>query len=133
MQRALKTSSTPGTTQIDILSSSTGTDRAAGVVRYELAQLLALQRQSLESLRLHALNRELHHRFFRGRYRLAMSLEMIANPEHYLPNDKETWDNLGETLEILYRMRADGWHAPGECRVPDGQRNLESSHPAVRR
>ncbi len=89
--------------QIDILSSSTGTDRAAGVVRYELAQLLALQRQALESLRLHALNRELHCRFFRGRYRLAMSLEMIANPEHYLPNDKATWDNLGETLDILYR------------------------------
>jgi hypothetical protein len=89
--------------QIDILSSSTGTDRAAGVVRYELAQLLALRRQALESLRLHALNRELHSRFYRGRYRLAMSLEMIANPEHYLPNDKATWDNLQETLDILYR------------------------------
>ena len=89
--------------QIDTLIGSTGTDRAAGVVRYELAQLLALQRQSLESLRLHALNRELHHRFYRGRYRLAMSLEMIANPEHFLPNNEATWDKLGETLEILCR------------------------------
>jgi hypothetical protein len=89
--------------QIKILSSSTGSVRTAGIVRYELAQLLALQGQHLESLRQHALNRELHDRFYRGRYRLAMSLEMIANPEHYLPNDKATWDKLGEILQILSR------------------------------
>jgi hypothetical protein len=89
--------------QIDILLSSTGTVRTAGIVRYELAQLLALQGQHLESLRLHALNRELHPRFYRGRYRLAMSLEMITNPEHYLPNDNETRHNLAETLGILSR------------------------------
>jgi hypothetical protein len=43
--------------QIRILSGETGTARTAGIVRYELAQLLALDDQHLESLRLHALNR----------------------------------------------------------------------------
>jgi hypothetical protein len=52
---------------------------------------------------LHALNRELHERFYRGRYRLAMSLEMIANPENPLPSTKEACDNLAEPLEILCR------------------------------
>jgi hypothetical protein len=95
--------------QIGILTASTGTVRTAGIVRYELAQLLALQRQHLESLRLHALNRELHRRLYRGRYRFAMSLEMIANPEHHLPNVEATWDKLAETLEILNRCgMADG-------------------------
>jgi len=122
--------------QIDILSSSTGTDRTAGIVRYELAQLLALQHQYLEALRLHALNRELHHRFYRGRYRFAMSLEMIASPEHCLPNARATWDNLGEILEILsrcglagdtlqvcaeYQTDDGGWEvttAPSSCKAP---------------
>ena len=89
--------------QIKILTASTGTVRTAGIIRYELAQLLALQRQHLESLRLHALNRELHRRLYRGRYRFAMSLEMIANPEHRLPNVEATWDKLAQTLEILNR------------------------------
>jgi hypothetical protein len=89
--------------QIDILSRWTGTVRTAGIVRYELAQLLALQRQYPESLHLHALNRELHPRFYRGRYRFAMSLEMITNPEPYLKNAKATWHNLAETLEIISR------------------------------
>jgi hypothetical protein len=89
--------------QIRILSGETGTVRTAGIVRYELAQLLALDDQNLESFRLHALNRELHPRFYRGRYRFAMSLEMIANPEHYLPDNKATLRKLAETLEIISR------------------------------
>jgi hypothetical protein len=90
--------------QIGILRRSTGSVRTAGIVRYELAQLLVLQDQHLESLRLHALNRELHHRFYRGRYRLAMSLEMIANPAHYIPNtDDHAWEVLESILEILAR------------------------------
>ena len=89
--------------QILILRSETGTVRTAGIVRYELAQLLALDNQNLESLRLHALNRELHPRFYRGRYRFAMSLEMIANPQHYLPDDQAALHKLAETLEIISR------------------------------
>jgi len=104
--------------QICILSKETGGLRTAGIVRYELAQLLALQGQHLESLRLHALNRELHPRFYRSRYRLAMSLEMIANPEHYLPDTKPTWHNLGETLQILAR-----------CGLTDGRLTVSAEYP----
>jgi hypothetical protein len=89
--------------QIRILSSETGTVRTAGIVRYELAQLLALDEQNLESCRLHALNRELHPRFYRGRYRFAMSLEMIANPEHYFLDNTATLRKLAEALEIISR------------------------------
>jgi hypothetical protein len=89
--------------QILILASETGTVRTAGIVRYELAQLLALDDQNLESFRLHALNRELHPRFYRGRYRFAMSLEMIANPEHYLPYNAAMLRKLADTLEIISR------------------------------
>jgi hypothetical protein len=95
--------------QIRILSSETGAPRTAGIVRYELAQLLALDDQHLESLRLHALNRELHPRFYRARYRFAMSLEMITNPEHYFLYDEATRRKLAETLEIISR-----------CGHPDG-------------
>ena len=91
--------------QIRILAASTGTIRTAGIIRYELAQLLALQGQHLESLRLHAINRELHPRLYRGRYRFAMSLEMIANPDHQLRNDRKTWEGLEEVLAILKRCR----------------------------
>jgi hypothetical protein len=89
--------------QICTLEKATGIARTAGIIRYELAQLLALRRQNLESLRLHAVNRELHPRFFRGRYRFASSLEMLANPEHYLPDVPATWDTLDDVLRILFR------------------------------
>lgn len=46
-----------------------------------LAQLEDLDRRYLTALRLHALNREQYPRFFRGIYRMCMSLEMIADPE----------------------------------------------------
>jgi hypothetical protein len=91
--------------QIDILSKATGNVRSAGIVRYELAQLCALRGEHLAALRLHALNRELHPRFYRGRYRLGMSLEMIANPEHHLPDTPATRDSLDEIMQILARCR----------------------------
>ena len=47
----------------------------------QLAQLYDLTGKHVEALRLHAINRERYPRFYRGRYRLAMSLEMIANPD----------------------------------------------------
>ena len=68
--------------QIELLLNVTGADRCAGVVRYELAQLEDLERDQLAALRLHAMNREQYPRFFRGTYRLCMSLEMIADPEY---------------------------------------------------
>jgi hypothetical protein len=88
-----------------------GNGRAAGVVRYELASLLdlytkdvdelALHELRLNSLRLHAINRAQYPRFYRGRYRLAMSLQMASNPAHPAFNAKDTKTALDDTLKIL--------------------------------
>lgn len=76
----------------------------AGVARYELAQLHDLEGNRLKALRLHAMNREEYSRFYRGRYRLGMSLEMISNPEFLLLHDHEA-GALEESLRILDRCR----------------------------
>ncbi len=89
--------------QIELLWSVTGADRCAGVVRYELASLEDLEREQLIALRLHAMNREQYPRFFRGTYRLCMSLEMIANPDYTIFNPAAARVILDETLDILYR------------------------------
>jgi hypothetical protein len=73
----------------------------SGVARYELAQLYDLEGQHARALRLHAINRADYPRFYRGRYRLGMSLEMIANPAFRLP-DGETAE-MRDTLAILDR------------------------------
>ena len=85
--------------QIKILKKATGNSQCAGIVRYELAQLYDLADKHMEALRLHAVNREQHPRFYRGRYRLSMSLEMIANPTFRL-RDGDT-GLLDEILAIL--------------------------------
>jgi hypothetical protein len=89
--------------QIELLLNVTGADRCAGVVRYELAQLEDLERDHLAALRLHAMNREQYPRFFRGTYRLCMSLEMIADPEFPVSYPASARIVLDETLDILYR------------------------------
>ena len=76
----------------------------AGVARYELAQLYDLAGYRTKALRLHALNRRDYPRFYRGRYRLGMSLEMIANPTFDL-SDKEAAARTHESLSILDRCR----------------------------
>ena len=58
-----------------------GQHLCAGVARYELAQLYDLAGRHVEALLMHAINRERYPCFYRGRYRLAMSLEMITNPD----------------------------------------------------
>lgn len=85
--------------QIAILEKATGNNQYAGVLRYELAQLYDLAGRHMEALRLHAVNREQHPRFYRGNYRLCMSLEMIANPAFPLLDT----DMLDESLTILNR------------------------------
>jgi hypothetical protein len=87
--------------QIEILEGVAGRDLCAGVVRYELAQLheLCATRRPIEALLLHAANREQYPRFYRGRYRLAMSLEMLANP-HFKPAEIDM-TTLKEALRIL--------------------------------
>ena len=47
----------------------------AGIPRYELAQLYDIEDRHPEALRLHTINRKQYPRFYRGRYRLGMSLK----------------------------------------------------------
>src|SRR5215831_861113 len=89
--------------QISRLEKVVSVNRCAGIVRYELASLYDLDGRHLAALRLHALNREQYPRFYRGRYRLAMSLEMICNPEFTL--SAADADMLEEVLDILARCR----------------------------
>ncbi len=91
--------------QIDILEKC---KLDASVARYELAQLYDLEGQHVKALLLHAMNREDYPRFYRGRYRLGMSLEMIANPVFKL-SDRHAMDML-ESLHVL--DRCDVTHAP---------------------
>jgi hypothetical protein len=83
--------------------------RCAGVVRYELAQLYSIQgeppEEHLAALRLHAVNREQYPRFYRGRYRLGMSLEMVADPGFRFTDQEAARDDLAEILAILHRCR----------------------------
>jgi hypothetical protein len=89
--------------QIGLLSTVTGADRCAGIVRYELAQLWDLERDHFAALRLHAMNREQYPRFFRGTYRLCMSLEMIADPVFPVDRPDLAEAIVNETLAVLYR------------------------------
>lgn len=89
--------------QIDQLWRSASTFRSAGVAKYELAQLLVLDDYHLAALRLHAMNLDQHPRFYRGRYRLGMSLEMIASPRPKLRNDDDPRRQLDEILGLLNR------------------------------
>jgi hypothetical protein len=87
--------------QIEILEGVARGNLCAGVVRYELAQLYDLTGRHVESLLLHAANREQYPRFYRGRYRLAMSLEMLANPDVALSEAEMA--TLRAALQILER------------------------------
>lgn len=90
-------------TQIGILESVARSNLCAGVVRYELAQLYDLTGNHVDALLLHAANREQYPRFYRGRYRLAMSLEMLANPQSGI--EKVDITTLKEVLQILDRCK----------------------------
>jgi AcrR family transcriptional regulator len=89
--------------QINQLWESASTFRSAGVAKYELAQLLVLDDYHLAALRLHAMNLDEHPRFYRGRYRLGMSLEMIASPKPKLRDDDDPRRQLDEILGIFTR------------------------------
>ena len=90
-------------TKIGLLHSVACNNLCAGVARYELAHLYDLEGRHVEALLLHAVNREQYPRFYRGRYRLAMSLEMIANPGPGTRMKCEEVPFLDEALKILQR------------------------------
>lgn len=109
--------------QIRILERATGNSQCAGIVRYELAQLYDLEDNHMAALRLHAVNREQHPRFYRGRYRLSMSLEMIANPAFRLreTHAAEDTDMLVESLAILNRCHVTRNNTRWEDHIVDGE------------
>ena len=67
--------------RIGFLEKVAWSNECAGVVRCDLAHLYDLTGHHSRALELHANNREQYPRFYRGRYRLAMSLEMIASSD----------------------------------------------------
>jgi hypothetical protein len=116
--------------QIKRMWQAADNGRAAGVVRYELASLLDLYAEDvdeldlhalrLNSLRLHAMNRAQYPRFYRGRYRLAMSLEMVSNPGHLPFGAEDTKTTLDDTLKILRHAGLTTWElADGDVSAPD--------------
>jgi hypothetical protein len=90
-------------TKIQILGNVAHSNLCAGVARYELAHLYDLDSRHVEALLLHAKNREQYPRFYRGRYRLAMSLEMIANPDPGRKIKKAEVPALNAALKILHQ------------------------------
>ncbi len=94
--------------QIRVLQTVTSGNRCAGVVRYDLAQLHDLGTHHLTALWLHAMNREQYPRFFRGRYRLGMSLEMAANDGLTFSNREGAQYRIGEVLAVLSRCGLGG-------------------------
>jgi hypothetical protein len=114
--------------QIALLWQVTAGDRCAGVVRYESAQLEDLERSHLTALRLHALNRREHPRFFNGRYSLGMSLGMVANRDLKSITPASTRVLLDEILAALYQC---GVTAAARCEEGDLYYANGSSGPSV--
>jgi hypothetical protein len=100
--------------QIEELERAVCNSPGAGVARYELALLYDLEGRHAEALWLHAINRKQYPRFFRGRYRLGMSLEMIANPGFGTLKKKDA-DKFAESLSILDQCGVTGYAAPGRA------------------
>jgi hypothetical protein len=115
--------------QIEILEKVADSNLCAGITRYELAQLYDLEGRHVEALLMHAINRERYPRFYRGRYRLAMSLEMISNRDPGKTIDAKKAPKLDEALRILNRtgviktgknnvvLRGDAVELPAELRI----------------
>jgi hypothetical protein len=87
--------------QIGILEGVAFGSQCAGVTRYELAQLYDLTGEHVKALLLHAINREQYPDFYRGRYRLAMSIEMLSQPGRTISADEGPV--LEHALKILHR------------------------------
>ncbi len=100
--------------QIEELEKAVCNSPGAGVARYELALLYDLEGRHAEALWLHAINRKQYPRFFRGRYRLGMSLEMIANPGFGTLKKKDA-DKFAESLSILDQCGVTSGAAPGRA------------------
>lgn len=92
--------------RIAILSPAAKSSVCTGIVRYELAQLYDMKEDHLAALELHAANREQFQRFYRGRYRLAISLEAITSPDFRITDLEQAKKQLNGALKVLYRCGA---------------------------
>jgi len=90
-------------TKIGLLKDVAHSSQCAGVARYELAHLYDLNGDHVQALALHATNQEQYPRFYRGRYRLAMSLEMIASSDPGTKMSEEDEVTFEAVLRILHR------------------------------
>ena len=90
-------------TKIELLEEVAQGSQCAGVARYELAHLHDLNGHHAKALKLHANNQEQYPRFYRGRYRLAMSLEMIASADPCTRMNKRERVTFDAVLNILHR------------------------------
>ena len=110
--------------KIRILKNVAHSNLCAGVARYELAHLYDLEGKHAEALLLHAKNREQYPRFYRGRYRLAMSLEMIANPDPGTRLNETELPVLNEALKVLHRCDTTSACARGAYHLEDSKVEL---------
>jgi hypothetical protein len=97
--------------KIGILKKEVCNSYSAGVARHELALLQDLEGDHMAALSLYAINREQYPRFYRSRYRLGMSLEMIANPAFEIGGEAE-----GMLKEILGRLDRCGVTDDAACK-----------------
>ena len=97
--------------KIGILKKEVCNNYSAGVARHELALLQDLEGDHMAALSLYAINREQYPRFYRSRYRLGMSLEMIANPAFEIGGEAE-----GMLREILGRLDRCGVTDDAACK-----------------
>lgn len=109
--------------QIGFLEGVAFGSQCAGVTRYELAQLYDLTGEHVKALLLHAVNREQYPDFYRGRYRLAMSLEMLSQPGRTISADEGP--ALANALKILYRCGL-LTHAPAAAGLAEVQPGLQA-------
>jgi hypothetical protein len=111
--------------QIQVLEGVAKGHQCAGVARYELAQLYDLAGRHVEALLIHSINREKYPYFYRGRYRLAMSLEMIANAGPGAKISAAEAPVLDLALKILHRCCAIKGGPWSLSRTADGEAELQ--------
>ena len=115
--------------RIEILEKAVFNSHSAGVARHELALLYNLAGEHMKALSLNAINREQFPRFYRSRYRLGMSLEMIANPTFEIGEKDEGM--LQDSLCRLDRCRVTD-NAAGGYKIVDKKLLLTAAKKELR-
>ncbi|HEY8527493.1 MAG TPA: hypothetical protein VIL48_21195 [Acidimicrobiales bacterium] len=112
--------------QIELLETARAASPGTGLVLVELGHRYDLDERPLDALRVHLTAKALHPRFAQPRYRLAMSLAMLASPvrfaEHWLaPGRDEHRRQIAELLVetgLLEQARRSRWWRMADPRCP---------------